>query len=113
MSATLKLILIVLGFASVFLLIGLLLRSRIRLLQKLFLPASVIGGIVGLLLVQIFSRVGATAEQVTSYVSVMDALPAIRLFEEETILQQAWAEFERSMGGKPYVCPIPDEYNKL
>lgn len=77
MSATLKLILIALGFASVFLLIGLTLRSKITLLQKLFLPASVIGGIVGLLFVQIFSRVGATAEQVTSYVSVMDALPAI------------------------------------
>ena len=77
MSATLKLILIALGFASVFLLIGLLLRSKIKILQKLFLPASVIGGFVGLILVQIFSRVGAVAEQVASYVSVMDALPAI------------------------------------
>ena len=77
MSDTLKLILIALGFASVFLLIGLLLRSKIKVLQKLFLPASVIGGIVGLILVQVFSRVGAVAEQVTNYVSVMDALPAI------------------------------------
>ena len=77
MAATLKLILIALGFASVFLLVGLLLRSKIKVLQKLFLPASVIGGIVGLILVQVFSRVGAVAEQVTNYVSVMDALPAI------------------------------------
>lgn len=77
MSATLKLILIALGFASAFLLIGLLLRSKIKVLQKLFLPASVIGGVVGLILVQIFSRVGAVSEQVTSCVSVMDALPAI------------------------------------
>ena len=77
MSATLKLILIALGFASVFLLVGLLLRSKIKVLQKLFLPASVIGGFIGLLLVQVFSRVGAVAEQVTNYVSVMDALPAI------------------------------------
>lgn len=51
MSATLKLILIALGFASVLLLIGLLLRSKIKVLQKFFLPASVIGGIVGLILV--------------------------------------------------------------
>lgn len=77
MSATLKLILIALGFAGAFLLIGLLLRSKIKVLQKLFLPASVIGGIVGLILVQIFSRVGAVSEQVASCVSVMDALPAI------------------------------------
>ena len=62
MSATLKLILIALGFASAFLLIGLMLRSKIKVLQKLFLPASVIGGIVGLILVQIFSRVGAVSE---------------------------------------------------
>lgn len=77
MSATLKLILIVLGFASMFLLIGLVLRSKITVLQRFFLPASVIGGIVGLILVQIFSRIGPTAEQVADYVSVMDALPAI------------------------------------
>ena len=77
MAATLKLILIALGFASVFLLIGLLLRSKFKVLQKLFLPASVIGGFVGLILVQIFSRVGVVAEQVTNYVSVLDALPAI------------------------------------
>lgn len=56
---------------------GLLLRSKIKVLQKLFLPASVIGGIAGLILVQIFSRVGVVAEQVTNCVSVMDALPAI------------------------------------
>ena len=37
MSATLILILIALGFASVFLLIGLLLCSKIKLLQKLLL----------------------------------------------------------------------------
>lgn len=77
MSDTLKLVLIALGFASVLLLVGLLLRNKIKLLQKLFLPASVIGGIVGLILVQILSRVGPVAEQVASYVSIMDALPAI------------------------------------
>ena len=77
MSAALKLILIALGFASAFLLIGLLLRSKIKVLQKLFLPASVIGGIVGLILVQIFSRVSGVSQQVASWVSVMDALPAI------------------------------------
>ena len=41
------------------------------------------------------------------------ALAAIRLLEDDTILPQAWEEFRSSMAGKPYVCPIPDEYNKL
>ena len=41
------------------------------------------------------------------------ALAAIRLLEDETILPRAWEEFRSSMGGKRYVCPIPDEYNKL
>ena len=43
MNATLKLVLIVLGFASMFLLIGLILRSKITVLQRFFLPASVVG----------------------------------------------------------------------
>jgi len=77
MSATLKLILIALGFAGIFLLIGLFLRSKIKVLQKLFLPASVIGGFVGLILIQIFGKISAVSESVASYTSVMDAIPAI------------------------------------
>lgn len=40
------------GTLSLFLLIGYFLRKKIKLLQNLYLPASVIGGIVGLLLSQ-------------------------------------------------------------
>src|SRR5690625_7717613 len=35
---------------SIFLLMGTFLRAKVKMLQKLFLPASVIGGFIGLLL---------------------------------------------------------------
>lgn len=38
-----------LGLASIFLLVGYALRSNIKIFQKLFIPASVIGGLFGLL----------------------------------------------------------------
>ena len=37
-----------LGFAAILLLIGQLLRSNVRLIQRLFIPASVMGGFIGL-----------------------------------------------------------------
>lgn len=40
------------GTLSIFLLIGYFLRKKIKLLQNLYLPASVIGGLIGLLLSQ-------------------------------------------------------------
>ena len=43
--------------ASALLMIGLVLRARLRWLQLAFIPASVAGGLVGLLLVQLFLRV--------------------------------------------------------
>ncbi len=46
----LKYILIALGIAGALLLLGLLLRSKVKIFQKIFLPASVIGGFVGLIL---------------------------------------------------------------
>ena len=39
------------AYGGFLLLIGYFLRSKIKLLQKLYIPASVIGGVVGLLLV--------------------------------------------------------------
>ncbi len=39
-------------FASVLLLIGLLLRAKIKLLQVLYLPAAIIGGLIGLAVLQ-------------------------------------------------------------
>lgn len=41
-----------LSFLSSLLLLGMLLRAKVKLFQNLFLPASVIGGFVGLLIVQ-------------------------------------------------------------
>ena len=39
-----------LGLASIYLLLGYALRSKVKALQKLFIPAAVLGGIIGLLL---------------------------------------------------------------
>ena len=55
----------------------------------------------------------AAAHKGTVHAGKALALAAIRLLEDESILPRAWEEFRSSMGGKPYVCPIPDEYNKL
>ncbi len=41
-----------LSFLSLLLLLGLLLRSKLKILQYLFLPSSVIGGFIGLIIVQ-------------------------------------------------------------
>ena len=38
------------GIASILLLVGYLIREKVKLFQKLYIPASVIGGIIGLLL---------------------------------------------------------------
>ena len=55
----------------------------------------------------------AAAHKGTVQAGKVIALAAVRLLEDETILPRAWEEFRSSMGGKRYVCPIPDEYNKL
>jgi len=49
-SAQVKYLLIALGIAGFLLLLGFFLRSKVKLFQRLFLPASVIGGFIGLLL---------------------------------------------------------------
>ena len=55
----------------------------------------------------------AAAHKGTVQAGKIIALAVVRLLEDETILPRAWEEFRGSMGGKRYVCPIPDEYNKL
>lgn len=37
------------------------------------------------------------------------AAAAIRFMEDPTILEKAKADFQKGTGGKPYLCPIPDE----
>ena len=77
MSATLKVILITFGLAGILLMVGLLLRSKIKVLQKLFLPASVIGGFLGLLIIVLLKLIPSLTESVSTYTTVMDALPGI------------------------------------
>ncbi|NNM25860.1 MAG: sodium:glutamate symporter [Phycisphaerales bacterium] len=52
--------------ASTLLLIGFVLRARVPALQWLYVPASVAGGLAGLLLFQTLTRVPATADTVSS-----------------------------------------------
>ena len=47
------------GLASVMLLIGMLLRAKIRYLRNMLVPASVIGGIIGLLFMNMIEMSGA------------------------------------------------------
>ena len=56
--------------------IGHVLRSRIKLFQKLYLPSCVIGGLVGLLLIQLFSAFSsdcAMCEVTTSWLDTVTA----------------------------------------
>lgn len=49
-AAQIKYLLIAVGVCGALLLLGFFLRSKVKLFQKLFLPASVIGGFIGLIL---------------------------------------------------------------
>ncbi len=49
-GATLTELMIYCGWLAVFLLVGKLIRARLVFVQKLFLPASIIGGFLGLAL---------------------------------------------------------------
>ncbi len=87
-SNTLKYILLSLGVAGAFLLLGLLLRSKVKVFQKLFLPASVIGGFIGLLLgpevlglipgiKDLWVSQTEEASLVENIYKIMDAIPGI------------------------------------
>jgi len=89
-STNLKYILIAFGVAGAMLLLGLLLRSKFKVFQKLFLPASVIGGFIGLILgpeilglIPGISNLWISGAEATKYTTVesiykiMDAIPGI------------------------------------
>ncbi|MEN8127528.1 MAG: sodium/glutamate symporter [Planctomycetota bacterium] len=63
-------------FLCILLGIGHLLRSRIKLLHKLYLPSCVIGGLVGLLIIQFFSASAGSCsvcEQVNNWMAEVSA----------------------------------------
>ena len=43
------------------------------------------------------------------YAAKVMAVAGARILENPKIAEEAMAEFKASMGGKEYVCPIPDE----
>ncbi|MFC1739392.1 sodium/glutamate symporter, partial [Planctomycetota bacterium] len=55
----------------VLLALGHVLRSKVRLLQKLYLPSCVIGGLVGLVIIQVFSLLQNLSEAMASINSVI------------------------------------------
>jgi ESS family glutamate:Na+ symporter len=63
-----------LGFAGLLLLAGQLLRSRLGVFQRLFLPASVIGGFIGLALGPNGANVLKLSEAFSSYPGILIAL---------------------------------------
>ena len=63
------------GLASVMLLIGMLLRAKIRYLRNMLVPASVIGGIIGLLFMNMIEMTGAKIGiAVSSYSNIVNNL---------------------------------------
>src|SRR5699024_8869979 len=62
---------------SVFLLIGAILRAKVKALQKLFLPASVIGGFIGLLLGPIVLKQYAVLPIPVDWISIASLLPGL------------------------------------
>ena len=60
----------------ILLVLGKLIRSKIRILQKLYLPTSVIAGILGLILVQAFSQ-GGHPELLSNWTAGWSKLPGL------------------------------------
>lgn len=60
-----------------FLILGMILRAKIRFLQKIFLPASVIGGFIGLLLGPIILGDYAVVPVPDDWLSIYELLPGI------------------------------------
>ncbi len=60
----------------VLLAVGHLLRTKVRLLQKLYLPSCVIGGLVGLIVIQVFSLLQNRSEVMASINSVISDISA-------------------------------------
>ena len=63
------------AFLSLLLLAGQYLRTRLRWCQRLLLPASVLGGAVGLILIQIFQRTAPDAALLTDATAGWSKLP--------------------------------------
>lgn len=66
-----------LGVASILLLLGAFLRARIKLFQKLFLPASVIGGFLGLLLGPIIMKDYAIVRVPQEFITIWSLIPGV------------------------------------
>lgn len=62
---------------SVFLLVGAILRAKVKALQKLFLPASVIGGFVGLILGPIVLKDYAVLPIPEDWITIASLLPGL------------------------------------
>ena len=61
---------------SVLLAVGHLLRSKVKLLHKLYLPSCVVGGLVGLIVIQTFALVQGRSEALASINSTISAVSA-------------------------------------
>lgn len=76
-SSVLRAVFFTFVFISVLLLIGTYLRAKVKLLQKLFLPASVIGGFVGLLLGPTVLNKYAILPTPENWINIASLLPGL------------------------------------
>ncbi|WP_217585861.1 sodium/glutamate symporter [Lentibacillus saliphilus] len=67
-------VLIDVGFISMLLLVGTLLRAKVKFIQKLFLPASLIAGFLGLILGPNALGVIPFSEHISTYASILIAI---------------------------------------
>lgn len=77
LTETVRIIFFVFIFLSVLLLIGTFLRAKFSIFQKLFLPASVIGGFIGLLLGPIVLKKYALLPISNDWITVASLLPGL------------------------------------
>lgn len=68
-----------LGWAGSMLLIGVLLRAKVSVFRKMLVPASVLGGIVGVIIMNVGLDIGADAQQYTSIVNELFTISFISI----------------------------------
>src|SRR5690625_7402671 len=96
---------------SIFLLMGTFLRAKVKMLQKLFLPASVIGGFIGLLLGPIVLKEYAIIPLPEDWIVIASLLPCLLIVAVLSAVALvinfgAWKEEGDNMGSEATSCGI-------
>ncbi|MFQ8898131.1 MAG: sodium/glutamate symporter [[Clostridium] scindens] len=94
------------AYAGFLLLVGYILRYKVPFLQKLYIPASVIGGIIGLLLgSQVLGRISSVSLSFSENISAF-AMPLLAVV---FATQADWSKIQQGLFEKRPQC-IPSEF---